>query len=133
MGLKELRIENKYSQEELASLCDLSTRTIQRIEKENKASCESIIVLAKVFKLDVKEFEKYLNTDEEIKQEEDSKYSTFFTYLQNDKKTIYFLFVNIFLIIINLATNYENLWFPYVLIGWGFPHFYKRYMDYKQL
>ncbi|WP_420041079.1 hypothetical protein [Poseidonibacter parvus] len=46
---------------------------------------------------------------------------------------MYFLFINIFLIIINISTNYENLWFPYVLIGWGFPHFYKRYISYKNL
>lgn len=134
MGLKNLRIKNGYSQEKLASLSNLSTRTIQRIERENKASFESINALSKVLKLEAKELEQHLNLTSDINIEENDKNQiTFLDYLLNNKKTIRFMFINIFLIIINLVTNYENLWFPYILIGWGSFHFYKRYIGYKSI
>jgi transcriptional regulator with XRE-family HTH domain len=132
MSLKMLRIQREYSQEELASLSGLSTRTIQRIEKDSKASCESITALAKAFKLEVPEFEEYLYPSLNIQEEvTNSNNDGFFNYLLNNKKTIRFILINILLIIINLVTNYENLWFPYILIGWGSFHFYKRYVEYK--
>ncbi len=39
-------------------MTNLSTRIIQRIEKEDKASLESINILASVFKIDIKELQE---------------------------------------------------------------------------
>lgn len=133
MSIKNLRIEKGLSQEQLAQLSNLSSRTIQRIEKDNKASCESLTAIAKVFEIEVNELENIMNTNNTNNYNEKNKkeYDSFFSYLKNNTKTIRFLIINIFLIILNLSTNSEDLWFPYVLIGWGFFHFYKRFMEYK--
>lgn len=136
MGLKNLRIKNSYSQEQLADLSSLSTRTIQRIEKENNASCESIKILADVFNLQISEMEaciKNTTINENITHEKSIKAKSFFQHLLNSKKTFRFFIINIFLIILNLSTNYQNLWFIYVLLAWGFFHFYKRYEEYRYL
>jgi transcriptional regulator with XRE-family HTH domain len=134
MSIKELRIKKGFSQEQLAEHCNLSSRTIQRIEKDNKASCESLVILAKVFELEVKELEDIMyKKTSNIQENKEKKYNTFLSYLKNNNKTTKFLFINIFLIILNLSTNSENLWFPYILIGWGFFHFYKRFIEYKEL
>lgn len=136
MSIKELRIKKGLSQEQLAQLSNLSSRTIQRIEKDNKASCESLNALAKVFELEVNDLENFMTKNDTNYSEVENKkiqYDTFFSYLKNSNKTIRFLIINIFLIILNLSTNSQDLWFPYVLIGWGFFHFYKRFVEYKTL
>nr|WP_315484528.1 DUF805 domain-containing protein [uncultured Undibacterium sp.] len=52
--IKRLREEKKWSQEQLAELCGLNLRTIQRLEKSGNASLESVRALAAVFELDAK-------------------------------------------------------------------------------
>ncbi|ASP48348.1 helix-turn-helix domain-containing protein [Cognaticolwellia beringensis] len=49
MNIKQRRLENGWSQEELARHSGLSTRTIQRIEAGQKAGTESLKCLAAVF------------------------------------------------------------------------------------
>ena len=53
MIVKRLREKRNWSQEQLATLSGLSTRTIQRIESGNKASIESLKALASVFEIDI--------------------------------------------------------------------------------
>ncbi len=55
MNLKTLRLEKGLSQEKLAELSCLSLRTIQRIEKEQKASIESLNALCTVFHKEINE------------------------------------------------------------------------------
>jgi transcriptional regulator with XRE-family HTH domain len=52
MGVKELRQERSWSQEQLADLSGLSLRTIQRIEATGKAGYGSLRALARVLGLD---------------------------------------------------------------------------------
>lgn len=52
MGVKALRQERSWSQDQLAELSGLSLRTIQRIESSSKAGCESIRALALAFEID---------------------------------------------------------------------------------
>lgn len=58
MVIKNLRLENNWSQEHLANLASLSTRTIQRIEKDDTGSLDSLKVLAKVFEISIEELQK---------------------------------------------------------------------------
>ena len=51
MIIKNLRLENGWSQEKLANLTTLSTRTIQRIEKDDNASLESLNLLEIAFSI----------------------------------------------------------------------------------
>jgi len=55
--IKRLREEKQWSQEQLAELCSLNLRTIQRLEKSGNASLESVRALAAVFELDARELQ----------------------------------------------------------------------------
>jgi DNA-binding XRE family transcriptional regulator len=49
--LKQLRVNNGWSQEQLAEISGLGVRTIQRIEKEGKCSLESKMAIASAFQI----------------------------------------------------------------------------------
>ena len=51
MIVRKLRLKKGWSQEQLAQMADLSVRTIQRIERGQKAGLESLKSLAAVFDL----------------------------------------------------------------------------------
>ncbi|EAU3476815.1 helix-turn-helix transcriptional regulator, partial [Salmonella enterica] len=53
--VKQLRLERAWSQERLAELSSLSTRTIQRIENNEVPSLETLSALASVFNVSVSE------------------------------------------------------------------------------
>ena len=125
MIIKNLRLENGFSQEKLADLTTLSTRTIQRIEKDDNASLESLNLLASVFKLDIKELQKRLKDKD--------KQTTIQNVSKKDTKIVIFILVNLMLFTINMITNTEHLWFIYPLLGWGIPLFYKRYKNNNNL
>ena len=121
MIIKNLRLENGWSQEKLAYLTTLSTRTIQRIEKDDNASLESLNLLASAFKLDIKELqEKLKNKGNQVTNKSETK---------KDKKIVIFILVNLMLFTINMITSTKYLWFIYPLLGWGIPLFYKRYKN----
>ncbi len=63
MGVRELRQERRWSQEQLADISGLSLRTIQRIEASNKAGHESLRCLALAFEIDVSALELELALD----------------------------------------------------------------------
>lgn len=56
MLVKQLRLERGWSQEHLAELVGVSTRTIQRIEKGFKPCLETSSALAAVFEVDLANF-----------------------------------------------------------------------------
>ena len=53
MKIKDLRHKKGWSQEQLADLCGLNVRTIQRVENGNQASLETLKSLASVFEVDI--------------------------------------------------------------------------------
>ncbi len=77
MILRKLRLQHGWSQEQLAELTGLSTRTIQRIERGGQPSLESANALAAVFKVDLSTFmtltgdDSMNETQEQITQETD--------------------------------------------------------------
>ncbi len=129
MGLKELRLKHSYSQEKLAELSRLSTRTIQRIEKEHKAGLESIKALASVFEMTAEELKQNIEAKEQTK-ENFKRYDSFLEFLVKNSKTYIFLVANIIFLIINLLTS-SYLWFFYPLIIWGFFHIKALLKEYK--
>lgn len=58
MIVRRLREKRNWSQEQLATISGLSTRTIQRIESGNKASLESLKALASVFEIDISKLQE---------------------------------------------------------------------------
>lgn len=111
--LKKLRLENHWSQEQLAEMCGLSIRTIQRIEKGENANLETIKALASVFETDIADSKKKNEIAQVIKEEE---------YYQKVKGFYKFLFIAIFSLIVHfiLALYDSSLWiiFFWVLISW---------------
>lgn len=53
MIVKKLRQKNNWSQEQLAGLCGVSLRTIQRVEAGNKARLDTLKSLASVFEIEI--------------------------------------------------------------------------------
>lgn len=49
--VKLLRLEKNWTQQHLADVCDLSMRTIQRVEKDGVASNETVSAYASIFEL----------------------------------------------------------------------------------
>jgi DNA-binding XRE family transcriptional regulator len=47
--VKEMRIERAWTQAQLAELCDVNLRTIQRVENKGNASLETIMALCVTF------------------------------------------------------------------------------------
>ena len=54
MIVKKLREQKNWSQDQLATMCGLSIRTIQRVESGQSASLETLKSLASVFEIDIK-------------------------------------------------------------------------------
>ncbi|MFT6409178.1 MAG: transcriptional regulator with XRE-family HTH domain [Arenicella sp.] len=53
MIIKKLRSKKNWSQEQLATFCGVSLRTIQRVEAGNQASLDTLKSLASVFEVDI--------------------------------------------------------------------------------
>lgn len=60
MGVRELRRERNWSQEQLAKFSGLSLRTVQRIESSGKAGYGSVSALAAAFEIDDSALEREL-------------------------------------------------------------------------
>ncbi|NQY20078.1 MAG: helix-turn-helix domain-containing protein [Campylobacteraceae bacterium] len=131
MLIKKLRLENSWSQEKLAELSSLSLRTIQRIEKDDKASAESLRLISKAFNVNIEELMKEDLEDDIYESNQSSLNSEGISEIKNSKKSRKhrksFISVNICLFLINIFTGIGNLWFIYPLLGWGIPLFYSIY------
>ena len=133
MVIRNLRIERGWSQEQLAEISGVSTRTIQRIERGGKASLESLKCLAAVFETPIPDLQKDTDmTDEKQNLSDDDraalKYMHFLkTYDNNYKKKAeqfdltlgVYLAVMLFLLVINLLTSPGYFWVIWAAMGWG--------------
>lgn len=64
MDLKKVRLEHNWSQDQLAEISGVSTRTIQRIENGNPPSMETLKALAAGFGVSVEELKNKLSSDQ---------------------------------------------------------------------
>ena len=122
MLIQKLRLQRGWSQEQLAELSGLSVRTIQRLERGQPASAESLKALASVFEIDfsdLKETEmdapmnQNLNADEALALAHVRKIKGFYVHLAQ-----YVVIVG-GLAIVNLVTLPGYLWVGWVAMGWG--------------
>lgn len=65
MGLKSLRLEKGWSQEQLATISGLSERTIQRAERGDMPSLETVRALAVSFELSHAQLRELIETQED--------------------------------------------------------------------
>lgn len=129
MLIKKLRLQRSWSQEQLADVSGLSTRTIQRIERGENASYETLKSLASVFEIDVATLaEHYLidNTEEPIMQPD-----TQLTYEEakaiEQVKELKGFYIHLFIFVLvtaglwalNLMTSPQYIWAIWPTFGWG--------------
>ena len=122
MLIQKLRLQRGWSQEQLADLSGLSVRTIQRLERGQTASVESLKALGAAFEIDFSDLkEPDMNTtpsqnvraDEVLALAHVRKLKGFYIHL-----TIFCIVIG-FLAIVNLMTYHRYLWFLWSASGWG--------------
>ena len=128
MIIRKLRLQQGWSQEQLAEFSGLSVRTIQRIERGQTAGLETLKSLAAVFDVELSTLQPEatpmsapsdtkvtpsLSTDERDAIEYVRDLKGFYSNL-----TTYILVIG-FLFFINLTTNPGNIWAWWPALGWG--------------
>jgi len=121
MIVRKLRLEKCWSQEQLAEFSGLSVRTIQRIERGQKPSLESLKSLAAVFEIDASELtmEDTMTGDVNMTAEEEKAIlyvrdiKGFYTHL------ITYCVVIVALLFFNLLRKPDHLWVVWPAVGWG--------------
>ena len=120
MIIRKLRLQKGWTQEELAEMCGISARTIQRIERGHPAGLETLKSLAAVFEVDIEclkqdpEMNKTPELAEEAKAIEQVRdLKGFYEHL-----VTYVCTIAIFLVF-NLLTSPHNLWVIWLALGWG--------------
>ena len=127
MLVQKLRLQRGWSQQQLAELSGLNVRTIQRIEKGQEPSVESLKSLAAVFNVDfstLKEqgMENVINESQSAEEilafNQVRKLKGFYIHLAQ-----YVLSISL-LSFINLFYGSRQLWVHWVIIGWGVGVFF---------
>ena len=129
MNIQKLRLQRGWSQQQLAELSGLSSRTIQRIENGQPASAESLKSLASVFEIDFTTLTSepdmsatatatataatQAQQDEQLALARVRKIRGFYIHL-----TQYVVGITV-LTVINLVTHPSKLWFFWPALGWG--------------
>ena len=70
--IKETRISKGWTQAQLAELCAVNVRTIQRVESDGTASLETTMAIASAFEIETKD----LFADPKIKNKNKNSYKT---------------------------------------------------------
>jgi transcriptional regulator with XRE-family HTH domain len=122
MLIQKLRLQRGWSQEQLAEVSGLSVRTIQRLERGQSASVESLKALGAAFEIDFSDLkEPEMNTtmnqnvpaDEALALAHVRKLKGFYIHL-----VLYGIVIG-FLAIVNLMAYHHYLWFLWAASGWG--------------
>ena len=127
MNIQKLRLQRGWSQQQLAELSGLSSRTIQRIENGQPASAESHKSLASVFESDFTPLTSepdlsatatatastQAQQHEQLALAKVRKIRGFYIHL-----TQYVVVIAV-LAVINLVTHPSRLWFFWPAMGWG--------------
>ncbi len=121
MLIQKLRLQRGWSQERLAEVSGLSVRTVQRLERGQSGSVESLKALAAVFEIDFNRLKEPaidaaqsadVTADEALALARVRKVKAFYHHLIQSAVFIAFLAV------INLMTS-KYLWFVWAALVWG--------------
>lgn len=135
MLIQKLRLQKGWSQQQLAQMSGLSTRTIQRIENGQQPSMESVKSLAAVFEVDfltlnsnlqetevsMTSVDSMANQNEKLVLTDDERVA--FKTVKRIKKfytnlAVYCLVIPI-LAVIDYITSPDFWWVQWVILGWG--------------
>ncbi len=122
MLVQKLRLRRGWSQEQLAELCALSVRTIQRVERGQAASAESLKALASVFEIDFGDLKGArmdqpktpgVSAEEALALARVRRIKGFYIHLSQ------YVAVVAVIAAINVVTDPRHLWVAWVALGWG--------------
>jgi transcriptional regulator with XRE-family HTH domain len=121
MIVRKLRLKRAWSQEQLAQFSGLNIRTIQRIERGQKAGLESLKSLAAVFEVELNELvpEENMSNSDKFSEEENrviehvKDIKGFYSHLINYTVVVMGLFL------INFLTSPGYYWAWWAALGWG--------------
>lgn len=121
MIIRKLRLSKGWSQEQLAELCNLSVRTIQRIERGQKPSLETLNSLSSVFEIDVSELSMEATTmDRKSKLPEEEKAIVYVRDIKGFYSHLIKYIIIIFcLFVLNVIKSPHYLWVIWPALGWG--------------
>jgi transcriptional regulator with XRE-family HTH domain len=130
MLIQKLRLQRGWSQEQLAELSGLSTRTIQRLERGQPASVETLKALGAVFDVDFSTLkEPDMSNAAEVPaptaaaSPEHIEEALAFAHVRAMKgfyvHASLYLMVMTFLVILNLVVTPHFFWAIFPILGWG--------------
>lgn len=127
MLVQKLRLQRGWSQQQLAELSGLNIRTIQRIEKGQEPSVESLKSLAAVFNVEFstlkeqgidKVISETQSAEEILAFNQVRKLKDFYIHLAN------YVLVIAVLTVVNALTTPNRWWVQWVIMGWGVGVFF---------
>lgn len=125
MLIQKLRLQRGWSQEQLATISGLSARTIQRIERGQTPSLETLKALAAIFEIDVSQLTEQDQKDMPITATNitEAEETVAFARVRRIKAfylhIVKYVVVIAFLTVINLVTGPQYLWVVWPALGWG--------------
>ena len=127
MLVQKLRLQRGWSQQQLAELSGLNVRTIQRIEKGQEPSVESLKSLAAVFNVEFSTL-KEQGMDNIISESQSAEEILAFNQVRKLKgfyiHLAQYVLVVALLAVINALTTPSHWWFQWVVMGWGVGVFF---------
>ena len=127
MLVQKLRLQRGWSQQQLAELSGLNVRTIQRIEKGQEPSVESLKSLAAVFNVELSTL-KEQGMDNVISESQSAEEILAFNQVRKLKgfyiHLAQYVLVVALLAVINALTTPNHWWVQWVVMGWGVGVFF---------
>ena len=127
MLVQKLRLQRGWSQQQLAELSGLNVRTIQRIEKGQEPSVESLKSLAAVFNVGFSTL-KEQGMDNVISESQSAEEILAFNQVRKLKgfyiHLAQYVLVVALLAVINVLTTPNRWWVQWVIMGWGIGVFF---------
>ena len=127
MLVQKLRLQRGWSQQQLAELSGLNVRTIQRIEKGQEPSVESLKSLAAVFNVEFSTL-KEQGMDNVISESQSAEEILAFNQVRKLKDfyihLAQYVLVVALLAVINALTTPNHWWVQWVVMGWGIGVFF---------
>ena len=127
MLVQKIRLQRGWSQQQLAELSGLNVRTIQRIEKGQEPSVESLKSLAAVFNVEFSTL-KEQGMDNVISESQSAEEILAFNQVRK-LKGFYIHLAQYVLVVallagINALTSPNRWWVQWVIMGWGIGVFF---------
>ncbi|MBL3521982.1 helix-turn-helix domain-containing protein [Serratia plymuthica] len=114
--IRQLRLEKGWSQEQLATIAGLSTRTVQRIENGEQASLDTLTAIAAALELQVSDLSQAAQPDNDNQSEQAIRRQ-----VEAEGKllsmAVRFAIVGLFLFAINWFTHPHYLWSLWAIGG----------------